>query len=183
MLARLLGVPAAFMMFFFVAGLASNVVSSGTPLLAGLTVGAVVWYCFTRLDRRRFERALNPKPQLWPVPMPVAWGVVKDIFDGSTVSTNAGLVPWVLLKHDQSRGIITAMLNTRELSGTGQGMATEPRTITVAAVSVPEGRETLLKLRFDVFSPADTKLVQDIITTTQSRIRAEISKYGLCPSG
>lgn len=178
MLARFVGLPLAFITFFVGARLLSDHIGAGIPLLVGGVLGWFVWWQFKKLDDQRLRDLLNPPAMKWHVPMPVGFGIVKDAFDGTFVlRSKSGLAPWSIQKEDQSRGIISALLNIQDLTGSG-----EPRTIGLEAKLIPDGYGTEVKLQYQIFSPTDSSLVEEIIRHTDRRLRQEASKH-VVPTG
>jgi hypothetical protein len=172
MLARA-GLPVAFVVFLAVTHYLTGVVGSGMPLFAGLIAGSAVWWFCKKLDDERFAALLNPPAFIWPVPMPVSWGVIKDAFDGTFVlRSGSGLAPWVIQREDQSRGMISALLNIHELVSEAQ-----PRTIGLTAKLTPQEGGTQVELKYEVFSPADNSLVTEIIEHTNWRLKEEAKKH------
>jgi len=140
MLAAWAGLPTGFCAFILVCYFTSLFVSSGVPLLAGAIAGISVWYCFKRLDDRRLEAVLSPPPEVWPVPLAVAWGVLKAAFDGPVVMPGpvAGLLPWRLIKQDQAAGVLVAYLDTGQMAH-GSDSSNLQVTVTACLTQHPVG--------------------------------------------
>jgi hypothetical protein len=178
MLARWAGLPAASVAFLGVAHVVGNFADSGVPLLAGGTAAFAVWSYFHRLDCRRLDALLNPPPALWPVPLPVAWGILRDAFDSAFITTIDGaLVPWILQRQDQSRGLLTASLNCDELLGSGTDAHRQPRTIVATAILSPADKQTQVEMHYRLFSPVDTHLAEQVIGRTIQQLASNLDAY------
>jgi len=183
MLARMFGVPLAFIVFFVVVFATGNSFGSGLPLIIGAAAGGIVWLCFKCLDKRRLEMLLRPPATIWQVPLPVAWGVLKDVFDGSIIRTKDGVIAaWTLKRDDKSRGLMSAMLNFLEHGGCGPQGPSEPRTIAANAELTAQGASTGVKLTFDVFSPGCSELVEDIVRKCRQKLASEVREYAISGS-
>ena len=180
MLAKIVGIPLSFIVFVSVTWYASYFVDTGIPAIIGCTCGAGVWYFFRCIDDRRLDALLRPKPAIWHVPMPVAWGILKDVFDGSIVRTKEGVIAaWSMKREDKSRGQLAAVLNLLEHGGCGPNGAIVPQTIAANAQLTPHGSTTGVTLTFEIFAPSGTDLVEDIIRKCQRRLQSEVTEYGL----
>lgn len=85
MLAAWAGLPIGSLAFILVCYFTGHFVSAGVPVFAGAIAAGGIWYYFKRLDDRRLEALMNPEPELWPVPLAVAWGILKAAFDGPVI--------------------------------------------------------------------------------------------------
>ena len=180
MLARTVGMPLAFIVFVAVTSTCSSFAGAGIPLAIGLCIGVGIWYGFRCVDKQRLDALLRPKPAIWQVPMPVAWGLLKDVFDGSIVRSKEGVIAaWAVKREDKSRGMLSAVLNLLEHGGCGPNGAMEPRTIAATAELTPHGSTTGVTLKFEIFAPTGTDLVEDIIRKCQNRLRSEVTEYGI----
>ncbi len=170
MLAAWAGLPTGFIAFILVCYLTSLIVSSGVPLVAGAIAGMSVWYCFKRLDNRRLETLLEPPPEVWPVPLAVAWGILKSTFDGPilTPGSTTGLLPWRLLKQDQAAGVLTASIDFRELDRRSE--ATDILTATVYLKPSAEG--TIVSLCYQVTDKGAA--TEKVLRLTKSRLEEDL---------
>ncbi|MBX9772598.1 MAG: hypothetical protein K2X29_14570 [Candidatus Obscuribacterales bacterium] len=179
MLVKIIGLPLAIFAFVAIASFGSYLVGHGAALFVGLAVGIGIWYFFHQIDAKRLWALLRPTPAIWQVPMPVAWGILRDVFDGSIVRTKDGAIAaWALKREDKSRGLLCAMLNILEHGGCGPNTSIEPRTIAVNAELKPHGSTTGVSLNFEIFSPTGTDLVEDIIRKCMKRLESEVKEYG-----
>lgn len=184
MLAKIVGIPLSFIVFVSVSWICSYFFDSGIPTIAGGVCGAGVWYCFHCIDHRRMDALLRPQPAIWQVPMPVAWGILKDVFDGSIVRTKEGVIAaWAMKREDKARGQLAAVLNLLEHGGCGPNGAIVPQTIAATAQLTPHGSTTGVTLTFEIFAPTGTDLVEDIIRKCQRRLQSEVSEYGAVRNG
>ncbi len=180
MLAKIVGIPLAFIVFVSVTWIASYFMDTGIPAIIGFISGGGVWYYFRCIDHRRLDALLRPNPAIWQVPMPVAWGILKDVFDGSIVRTKEGVIAaWSMKREDKARGQLAAVLNLMEHGGCGPNGATVPQTIAATAQLTPHGATTGVTLTFEIFAPTGTDLVEDIIRKCQRRLQSEVTEYGL----
>lgn len=178
MLVKIVGLPLAIIVFVGIASFGSYLVGHAIALGLGLAAGSGIWYFFHQIDIKRLYAMLRPTPAIWQVPMPVAWGILRDVFDGSIVRTKDGAIAaWALKREDKSRGLLSAMLNILEHAGCGPNTSVEPRTIAVNAELTPHGSTTGVTLNFEIFSPTGTDLVEDIIRKCMKRLEAEVSEY------
>jgi hypothetical protein len=175
MLAKSIGLPLSFVAFLLATNLASNVIGSGIPLLAGASAGWAVWSFFRHLDEQRLYELLNPAPVMWQIPLPIVWGIFKDVFDSSfvVIGNSGGLVAWKLHQEDPSRGLMTSMLDFEEILGGPAVSAAYQRTITVEIQLTPQSGGTLIKARYQAFSPACTQLIEQIIISTNKRLNED----------
>lgn len=178
MLARIFGVPLGFVTFFIVAYASGNFVGSWIPLVIGGVSAAGVWFFFRSMDKERLGKLLHPEAKVWAVPLPVAWGIIKDEFDGSIIRTKHGVIAaWSLKREDKSRGQLAAMLNFFEHGGCGPQGPSEARTVAATAELKPAGSTTFVSLNFEVFSPGCSELVEDIIRKCQRKLAREVKEY------
>ena len=176
MLARWLGIPIGFLAFLFVAYLFSRSFGPGLPFLAGAVAAWRIWWHCHQLDQERFEKILNPPAEIWAVSLPAAWGILKDVFDSSTVNLGrSGLTPWRLEKDDPTRGIMTARLNFDEVIG--QERSVYKRTIVANATLVAAGVKTCVQLKYEVFSPMGTRLIENVIATTNQEFASRKAAF------
>ncbi|MBY0548058.1 MAG: hypothetical protein K2W95_12255 [Candidatus Obscuribacterales bacterium] len=157
MLAAWVGLPSGFVAFVLVCYFTMKFVSAPVPLLAGGIVAVSVWLYFKRLDDLRLEALLNPEPELWPVSLAVAWGILKSAFDGPIVmpGSAAGLLPWRLIKQDQAAGVLVACLSFRELLHEPEN----PGLLTVTATVKQEPDGTLVSFLYTSDKDAATEKV------------------------
>lgn len=148
--------PLGFIAFLLTAKITSQFISSGVPVLLGLMSAALVWLYFKSCDDRRFEDLLNPEPELWPVPLPIAWGLLLSIFDGPIIMRNNenGLLPWRLLKHDQMTGSLSAYLDSNSFPQ-GPILAT----VSVQLMQKPTGTIVRLSYKTDKYDRNIEKLI------------------------
>lgn len=173
MLAAWAGLPTGFIAFILVCYLTSLFVSSGTPLLAGAIAAFSVWYCFKRLDDRRLEALLSPPPEVWPVPLAVAWSILKAVFDGPILMPGpvAGLLPWRLLKQDQAAGVLVACLDFRELE-----RHSEANSIITATVHLEQNpRGTLVSLSFQATDK--DAATEKVLRLTKSKLEDDHERF------
>ena len=177
---RLAGLLAAIGAFFGAAIFTDQLIYHGpATALVGAVAAWFAWQHFSKKEQADLTKILNPPPETWAVPLPVAWGTIKDVLDGSKISTGvSGTNSWRIDKEDDSRGIISAQLNFSEHVGgptTGQVM---PRTVSVLAQLTPEGSNTKVQFTYNVFSPMNANAVKQIVSDTHSAFNktAQINK-------
>lgn len=177
---RLAGIGAA-IGAFFVAGIFTDQLifhGPGTALVGGVAAW-FTWKYFIKKEQEDLTKLLNPPAETWAMPLPVAWGTIRDVLDGAKVSTGvSGTSGWRIDKEDDSRGIISAQLNFSEHVGgptTGQVL---PRTVSVSAQLTPEGSSTKIQFTYNVFSPMNYETVKKIVSDTHSAFgnTAQINK-------
>lgn len=179
MLVKIVGLPLGIIVFVSIASFGSYLVGHAVALVLGLAAGGGICFFFHQTDQKRLVSLLRPAPAIWQVPMPVAWGILRDVFDGSIVRTKDGAIgAWALKRDDKSRGLLSAMLNILEHAGCGPNTSIEPRTIAVNAELTAHGSTTGVTLNFEIFSPTGTDLVEDIIRKCMKRLENEVSEYG-----
>lgn len=170
MLAAWVGLPSGFVAFVLVCYFTGRFVVAGVPLLAGGTAAACTWLYFKRLDDRRLEALLNPEPELWPVSLAIAWGILKAAFDGPIVmpESGSGLLPWRLIKQDQAAGVLVACLSFRELlhEPENNGIVT----VTAKVKQEPEG--TLVS--FSYTATDKDAATEKLLRMTKSRLEEDL---------
>jgi len=183
-LAKSIGLPLSFVAFLLATNLVGGFMGAGIPLVAGGLAGWAVWSFFRHLDELRLNELLNPAPVLWQLPLPIVWGIMKDVFDASFVvaGSSGGLVAWKLHQEDPSRGLMSSMLDFQEMLGDISSQTSYPRTITVEIQLIPQGQGTLIKLRYQAFSPACTQVIEQIIISTNKRLNEDWKRHS-CQKG
>lgn len=164
MFARWIGIPCGFIVFILFAYLFSCSFGPGLPFIAGALGAWRIWWHCHQLDKQQFEKMLNPPAEIWEITLPLAWGVIKDVFDCSTVNLDrSGLVSWRLEKEDQARGFMVGNLSFDEVIGHERNVYR--RTIIATATLAPDGENTCVQLKYEVFSPMGTRMVEGVIAS------------------
>ncbi len=83
--------------------------------LAGLATWFAVYVQCLRMGNKSLQVLCNPPEELWPMPLPYAWGTVKEVLNREGYeSKEIGRRTWENIKEDESRAIITADLRFTE---------------------------------------------------------------------
>lgn len=173
MLAAWAGLPLGSLAFVLVCYLTSKFVSASVPLLAGAIAAACTWLYFKHLDDRRLESLLNPEPEAWPVPLAVAWGILKAAFDGPVIMPGnaAGLLPWRLIKQDQATGVLVACLSFRELTQDPESTGL----VTVTAQLSQASKGTLVSLRYTATDK--DAATEKLLRITKRRLEEDLNRF------
>ena len=169
-----LGIVGGFFAFFVAAIIFNQLITSDTFM--SLAVGAVAAFATYKFcdkkDRDERKALMNPDPQTWPVPLPVAWASVKDVLYTTGVETReSGKQLWKIQREDQSRGIIQAQLDFAEgLAGSMGQKEMVPRSIGLTVVLAPANEEAGTKVTFsyNVYSKVSIHTVKNVIRQTNS---------------
>ncbi len=172
MLAKWIGLPLAIIAFFLVTNAVSLLVGWVIPLIFGALAAIIVWLFFDRLDQRRVSSILNPPVVLWSLPLPLAWGIVRETFDGALEFTGSrGITSWRIEYADHTRGLLRAVLHFEEILGLPTQEQICPRGIAVEATIEPAESFSKIKLRFHLFSPGmDQETAIRIVQKTLSTL-------------
>lgn len=170
------GIAAAFVAFFAVAFFVNAFIARGflETCIPGGIAAYFTWKYFDKKDTAELQKLMNPPEEIWPVPLPVAWGSVKDVLATSGVDTReSGRQNWQLQREDQSRGIIQAQLNFSEgLAGPHGQKQMAPRSIGLTVVLAPDpagSSGTRVKFTYQVFSQLSILSVKKIIDETNKQ--------------
>lgn len=170
------GLPLGFLTFLLAASLFSRFIGSGIPLLIGLCCGWLTWRLFKSLDERRLAELLNPPAQLWQLPMTLAWGAVREAFDGPIIMCGpGGLIPWRVLKEDRSRGLIVACLNFRELVPGTESNLPDSGLISVTAQLTPQAEGTLVALTYNT-AGGEQAPTEQLVRLTQRWLQEDLER-------
>ncbi len=164
------GVAAGLAVAIFV----SQCIASGflETVVPGGIVGYLVWSHFAKKADAQLQELLHPPDEVWPVPLPIAWGCIKDVLDNASIATGTGGTSnWRIKKEDDSRGIIRSQLNFSEMLGGPTTGQVHPRTVEVEAILTPEGSSTKVHLQYDVFSPMGEGTVSKIVAQTHQAFK------------
>ncbi len=138
----------------------------------GVIAGYLVWKHFAKKADAQLLELLNPPAEVWPVPLPIAWGCIRDVLDSASIATGTGgSSNWRVQKEDDSRGLIIAQLNFSELLGGATNATVHPRTVKVEATLTPEGSSTKVLLQYQVFSPMGEGTVSKIVAETHQAFK------------
>ena len=175
---RLIGLVGSVGAFFVVAIFISQLIASGflETVVPGVIAGYFVFqYCIDR-EMKELKETLNPPEETWPVPLPIAWGTIKDVLDTAKVTTGtSGTCGWKVQKEDDSRGLIIALLQWNEQVGGMSGQILV-RTVELTANLTPEGSSTKVKTEYKVFSPMNFNAVRQVVMQTQSQLTADAAR-------
>ncbi len=167
-----IGVVASFLAFFTVAILISQFSVWGVGILETCGPGAAAAYFtfkyFEKKDKAVLLKLMNPEPTVWPVPLPVALGTIKDVLATSGVETReSGRQNWKMLREDQSRGLLQGQLDFAEaIAGTGGQYAMAPRSIGLTAIMSQDPAGTRVKFTYQVFSQMGNHQIKKVIYET-----------------
>jgi hypothetical protein len=163
---------------FIVVAVAWDQLMEHSPMsfVAGAVAAFFAYQHFKKKDDQELEKILHPPAEVWPVPLPIAWGAIKDVLDSSMVVTGQGSPSkWHVTKEDDSRGIITAQLNFNQQLGTATNPKLEPRTIVCDVQFTPEGSTTKVNITYQTVSPSGAGMVKSIIDQTQKGFTASMN--------
>lgn len=175
---RLVGIGGGFLAFCVVNIFVSAFIGPGFLLtfVPGLVAAWWVWKVCTDKEKAELDTLMNPPEETWPVPLPVAWGTVKDVLDSAKVHTrHAGTSGWHVQKEDDSRGLIKAQLNFTEQVGGLTNAQMLPRTVEISVILKPDGSSTKVETHYQVFSPMNFNRVREIVSDTQKDLRQAAS--------
>ncbi len=171
MLSVLLGLPIGFLGFVLATNFSNRFIGSGLPLLIGMLVGWLIWRYFKMLDDNRLSDLLVSGEQVWTVPLPLAWGVIKEVLNGSLLVSGSGSITrWMIDKEDQGQGLLVSILSLREASGSG--IADNTIRVTVAMKHHHLG--TQASFRYEVLTGEHNTTVERIIQSTNAEIANEL---------
>lgn len=176
---RLIGLVGGFIAFvavnvFFGAFVGSSFLISFVP---GCIAAWFIWKKCTEKEVTEINQSLNPPTETWPVPIPVAWGTVKDVLESSKIHTrHAGTSIWKVLKEDDSRGIIQAQMSFTEQVGGMTNAQTLPRTVEVSIFLKPDGANTIVETHYQIFSPMNSQRVKEIVDDLQKDLLSAANK-------
>ena len=154
-----IGYAAAFVVFWAVAFFVSAFSFWGRGFLETCIPGAAAAYFtykyFEKKDKDVMAKLLTPPDQVWPVPLPIAWGTVKDVLCSTGVETReSGRQNWKMLQEDKSRGLLRGQLDFAEgVAGQGGEKAMAPRSIGLTVILSPDpaGSEgTKVKMSYQI---------------------------------
>jgi len=178
---RLIGIVGGLLAFVVVNVFVSAFVGQGFLLtfVPGCVAAWFIWKKCTEKEKTEINQSLNPPPETWPVPIPVAWGTVKDVLESSKVHTrHAGTSIWKVLKEDDSRGIIQAQMSFTEQVGGLTNAQTLPRTVEVSIFLKPDGSKTIVETHYQIFSPMNSLRVKEIVDDLQKDLLSAANKSG-----
>ncbi len=178
---RLIGIGGGFLAFCVVNILFSAFVGPGF-LITFVPCCVAAWWIWkkcTDKEKTEINQSMNPPAETWPVPLPVAWGTVKDVLESSKVHTrHAGTSIWKVLKEDDSRGIIQAQMSFTEQVGGLTNAQVLPRTVEVSIFLKPDGSKTIVETHYQIFSPMNSQRVKEIVDDIQADLRNAANKSG-----
>lgn len=167
---RLIGIGAAIVAFLATAIFVDQLIARGfleTCVPGGIAAYFTYKY-FAKKDNEELQRLLNPPAEVWPMPLPVAWGTIRDVLDSCKIQSGvSGQSNWRVAKEDDSRGIIAAEINFSQYLGGAQGQVV-PRNIGVTALLTPEGSSTKVQLNYTCFSPMGAGFVKQVLADTHA---------------
>ena len=176
---RLVGIGGGFLAFCAVNIFISAFIAQGflITFVPGCFAFWWIWKKCTDKEKQELDTIMNPPEETWPVPLPVAWGTIKDVLDSAKVHTrHAGTSGWRVQKEDDSRGLITAQLNFTEQVGGLTNAQMLPRTVEISAILKPDGSNTKVETHYQVFSPMNFNRVREIVSYTQKNLREAANK-------
>lgn len=163
---QMMGIGAAIVAFLATAIFVDQLIARGfleTCIPGGIAAFFAYQY-FAKKDQEEMQKLLNPPPEVWNMPLPVAWGTIKDVLDASRIQSGvSGQAGWRITKEDDSRGIICAEVSFSQYLGGAEGKVV-PRSIGVTAILKPEGAATKVELSYNCFSPMGAGAVKQMIT-------------------
>jgi hypothetical protein len=163
---------------FFVVGVAYDqlVEHSGTSFVAGAIAAYFAYQYFKKKDDQELEKLLHPPAEVWPVPLPIAWGSIRDVLDSAMVVTGSGgSSKWRVQKEDDSRGIMSAQLNFNQMLGGATSAQVVPRTIVCDVQFTAQGSATKVDITYQAVSPMGAGVVKQIIDETQKAFTASMN--------
>ncbi|HIN67468.1 MAG TPA: hypothetical protein EYM95_22735 [Candidatus Obscuribacterales bacterium] len=172
---RLAGLGGGFLAFFAVNIFISAFIVQGfvETFVPGAIAAWFTWKWCTDKEKAELMKLLNPPEETWQVPLPVAWGTIRDVLDTSKVHTGTGGTSgWRVQKEDDSRGIIQAQLSFSEQVGGITNAQVLPRTVEIQAFLKADGGTTKVETHYQVFSPMNFEKVRMIVTETQKELSA-----------
>jgi hypothetical protein len=131
---------------------------------AALVAAWYTWRFYQRQYKQSLDELLNPAPWIAPVPLPVAFGCIKDMLQMSLVSM--GSLPaahWRITSEDETRALLVAAVSFQQTLGAGAIAHNFTRNITLVAQLTPVGANTEVKFNWQFVSPMGTGLVEQII--------------------
>lgn len=189
------GKVAGFLVGFLVVLVVNYYISPQLAFPAGLIAGFVVYYQCTVREKNAMKTLCNPPEEIWPIPLPYAWGTVKEVLNREGYeSADIGRRTWENIKEDDSRAILTADLRftekhtefklvpIHELANDRSEMAS--RGITITVKFVPDKATKGTRVTF-VYEPhmqkGDDRAVREIIAKMRKKFpeRMEINKKEL----
>lgn len=176
---RLLGLGGAVLAFFAVNIFVSAFIVQGflETTVPGAIAAFFAWKWCTKNEEKQLLTLLNPPEETWDVPLPVAWGTIRDVLDTSKVHTGTGGTHgWRVEKEDDSRGIIQAQLSFNEQVGGMTNVQVLPRTVQIQAFLKADGGSTKVETHYAVFSPMNYERVKTIVTETQKELSAAAAR-------
>jgi hypothetical protein len=155
---------------FIVVAVAWDQLMEHSPMsfVAGAVAAFFAYQHFKKKDDQELEKLQQPPAEVWPVPLPIAWGSIRDVLDSAMVVTGAGgSAKWRVQKEDDSRGIISAQLNFNQTLGSGTSSQVVPRTIVCDVQFTPQGSSTKVDITYKAVSPSGAGVVKSIMDQTQ----------------
>ncbi|MBX9693195.1 MAG: hypothetical protein K2Z81_12475 [Cyanobacteria bacterium] len=174
MLSVALGLPIGFLGFVLATSFSNRFIGSGLPLLIGISAGWLIWRYFKMLDDNRLNELLISGEQVFTVPLPLAWGVVKEVLNGSLLVSGAGRITrWMIDKEDQGQGVLVSVLAFRETKEDSSNV-TADNTIRVTASLKHHHLGTQAAFRYEILTGSHNAAIERIIQSTNAEIANEL---------
>lgn len=130
------------------------------------------------LDDNRLNEMLITGERVFTVPLPLAWGVVKEVLNGSLLVSGAGRIArWMIDKEDLGQGMLVSILTFRESNGEGSS-ATADNTIRVTVTMKHHHLGTQAGLRYEILTGSHNAAIERIIHSTNAEIVNELELRG-----
>lgn len=157
---------------FLVAGGVTSLFAPGLSFILACAAGFFTWKHFNDKDKAELAALLNPPEEVWPVSVPIAWGCISDVLNGTGVETGvSGRAYWKIVREDEVRRFIQAKLTFTQSLGAGANTKIVSREIDLIAQLEPEGDNTRVKCTYEIFSPMGTGIVRELIKKAQFEFR------------
>jgi len=173
--AWLAALGAGFLTLIVTAGFAGPMFS----FLFAFGAGVYVYKHFEGKHKTELDALQNPPSQVWPMSMPDAWTCMLDVLKTARVESGvSGVSSWTLKQEDNTRGIIQAQINFQQSLGSPTQPQIVSRVVTLNAQLTPEESNTRVDIKYEIFSPQGTGLVESVMKKTQELMtqRVQISK-------
>jgi hypothetical protein len=164
----------AILAFLVVGGVTSLFLPGLSFIMAG-AAGFFTWKHFNDKDKTELATLLDPPEETWPVSLPIAWGCICDVLNGTGVETGvSGRAKWRIEKEDEARGFIQAKLTFNQSLGAGVNTKIVSREIHLTAQLTPVGDQTKVKCNYEIFSPMGTGIVRELVKKAQIEFRCYV---------